>query len=121
MEVRGNTDIPDEQQVLIIECSVVANPPATIVWRKLSDEGIRTTLVSTSRTSITYQSNSTGGPPTSSSTLMIRNVTLADNGDYICKVENSHSIGPVSANFSVTVTGELLPGQLFSVFIHKVS
>lgn len=101
MEISGNTATPDEQQTLIIECNVIANPPATFEWSKGSEK-----LPNDSRVSITYQFISTD-EPTSSSILTIKNVTIDDSGDYICTVENSLSPSPVHANFTVTVTGEL--------------
>ena len=101
MEINGNTATPDEQQTLTIECSVIANPPATFEWSRRSEN-----LPNDSRVSITDHFTLTG-IPTSSSVLTIKNVTTDDSGDYICTVENSLSPSPLSANFTVTVTGEL--------------
>ena len=102
VEIIGNTNTPDEQQTLVIECSVIANPPAMIHWSKGNES-----LHNNSRISITYQFNS-DDEPISTSTLTIKNTTTDDGGDYFCSVENSLSLNPVLANFSVFVTGELL-------------
>ena len=135
IEISGNTATPDEQQTLIIECRVIANPPAIFEWSRDGE------TLNDSRVSITYESTSTDEPtstsilnirnvtvddeptstsilnirnvivddePTSTSILNIRNVTVDDGGNYICTAQNSLSSSPVSANFTVTVTGELV-------------
>ena len=99
IENSGNTATvtPDEQQTLIIECRVIANPPAAFEWSR--DDEI---LNSDSRVSINEFVST--GEPTSTSILTITNVSISDGGNYICSVENSS----VSANYVVSVTGELL-------------
>jgi hypothetical protein len=100
VEISGNTATPDEQQTLIIECRVIANPPATFEWSRDGE------VLNDSRISITNNFISTD-EPTSTSILTVRNITVKDGGDYVCSAENSLSSSLVSANFTVTVTGEL--------------
>ena len=101
VEIRGNTNTPDEQQTLTLECIVIANPLATIQWSKENQS-----LHNSSRISITYQFNSVE-EPTSTSTLTVREITSEDDGDYICTANNSLSQEHISANFTVFVTGDL--------------
>ena len=100
VEISGNTATPDEQQTLIIECRVIANPPATFEWSRDNE------ILNDSRISITNQFSSTD-EPTSTSVLTLRNISTNDGGSYICTAENSLSPNPVSANFTVTVTCRL--------------
>jgi hypothetical protein len=100
VEISGNTATPDEQQTLIIECRVIANPPATFEWSRDGE------VLNDSTISTTNNFTSTDGP-TSTSILTVRNVTVNDGGDYVCTAENNLSTSPVSAYFTVNVTGEL--------------
>ena len=107
MEIRGNTNTPDEQQTLVLQCSVIANPPARIHWSKDNEP-----LYNNSRISITYQFNSTQ-EPTVTSILTIHEITTDDGGDYICAAENDLKFDHVYANFSVFVTGKLTYGGTY--------
>ena len=100
IEISGNTTTPDEQETFIIECRVVANPPATFEWSRDNE------VLNDSRISITNQFTSTD-EPTSTSILTIRNITVNDGGDYVCTAENDVSLSPISAYFTVNVTGEV--------------
>ena len=80
-------------------CSVTANPPASIVWFKISDEEIEE-LTNTSKIAITHQFTSDVAP-ISFSTLIIN---ATGSSDYMCIADNN--IGDaVSSNFSLVKTG----------------
>ena len=80
-------------------CSVTANPPATIVWYKISDGEVEE-LTNASRTSITHQFTSDMAP-ISLSTLVI---STTGRNDYMCLADNN--VGDaVSLNFSLVETG----------------
>ena len=104
VEVSGNTATPCELQTLIIECSVTAYPPATFEW--IGSRGGE--ILNNSRVSINTSNEFTStAEPTSTSILTIKNVTVADDGDYICIAINNVSSTPVFSSFTVTVIGEL--------------
>ena len=100
LSIRGNYHNPQELDTVIIECSVIANPPANIAWLKRTSEKVRI-LTNSSKTFITHQFYNAPSGPHSSSILTVRNVERNDNGDYICEVRNYHSYD--SANFSIIV------------------
>ena len=90
---------------MTIECDVIANPPASIVWFKRTSERVRA-LTSTSKTSITHQLTNTPTGPLARSTLTVRNVEENDNGDYICEARNNLSSSE-SVTFNFTVISKL--------------
>ena len=80
-------------------CSVTANPPASIVWFKISDEEIEE-LTNTSKITITHHFTSDMAP-ISLSTLV---VSATGSNDYMCMADNN--VGDaVSLNFSLVETG----------------
>ena len=99
IDIHGNIAITStgELSIFTVECSVTANPPATIVW--LNEESEE--LTNTSRVSITHNFTS-DTEPISLSTLIIN---ATESGDYICTADN-HVAGAVSLNFSLVKTGQ---------------
>ena len=101
LSVIGDNDAPRELDTVTIECDVIANPPANIVWFKRTSERVRA-LTSNSKTSITHQLTNTPDGPLSSSTLVVRNVEENDNANYVCEARNNQS-SYESTNFNFTV------------------
>ena len=101
LSIRGDSVTPRELDTVTVECDVIANPPASIVWFKRMNERVRA-LTSTSKTSITHQLTNTPTGPLARSTLTVRNVEKNDNGDYICEARNNLSSSE-SATFNFTV------------------
>ena len=101
LSTRGDSDNPRELDTVTVECDVIANPPASIVWFKRTSERVRA-LTSTSKTSITHQFTNSPTGPLARSALTIRNVEENDNGDYICEARNNLSFSEsVTFNFTV--------------------
>ena len=90
---------------MIIECDVIANPSANIIWFKRTSERVRA-LTSNPKTSITNQLINSPTGPLSRSTLTINNVEASDNGNYICEASSGPSSPSVCANFSLCVIGK---------------
>ena len=107
MVITGSSNTPARLDTVTIECSVTANPPASIMWMKTV---ITSAIIqATRRTSIVDQLTYTPNGPVSRSTLTINNVEASDNGNYICDASSGPSPpGSVSANFSICVIGKLL-------------
>ena len=106
MVITGSSNTPARLDTVTIECSVTANPPASIMWMKT----VTTSAIiqATRRTSIVDQLTHTPNGPVSRSTLTINNVEASDNGNYICEASSGPSPPSVSANFSICVIGKLL-------------
>lgn len=99
IDIHGSIAITStgELSTFMVECSVIANPQATIVW--LNEEGEE--LTNTSRVSITHTFTSNTAP-ISLSTLTINAI---ESGDYVCIAEN-YVADSVSLNFSLVKTGQ---------------
>ena len=101
LSIRGDKDNPRELDTVTIECDVVANPSANIVWFKRTSERVRA-LTSNPKTSITHQLINSPTGPLSSSTLTVRNLEESNSGYYICEARNNYSSSE-SVNFNFTV------------------
>ena len=99
IDIRGSIAITSTGglSIFTVECSVIANPLATIIW--LNEEGKE--LTNTSRVSITHNSTADTAP-ISLSTLTIN---ATESGDYICIADNELA-DVVSLNFSLVKTGQ---------------
>ena len=110
MVITGSSNTPARLDTVTIECSVTANPPASIMWMKMdTTTAIIQTLINTRRTSIVDQLTYTPSGPVSRNTLTINNVEASDNGNYICEASSGPSSpGSVSANFTICIIGKLM-------------
>jgi hypothetical protein len=109
MVITGSSNTPARLDAVTIECSVTANPPASIVWMKIDTTSeVTQTLLNTRRITITDRLTNTPSGPVSRSTLAISNVEVSDNGNYICEASSgpSNSLPSVSANFTICVIGK---------------
>ena len=98
IDIHGNISISGGLTTFTVVCSVIANPPAIIVWLKTSDD--EEELTNSSRTSITHRFTSDSAP-ISHSTLVI---SATESNDYMCTADNS--IGDaMSLNFSLIKSG----------------
>lgn len=75
----------NENELLVINCT--SNAPTTFSWFKRGDTGGLTTLLPTTRISITFWDDPRGRS-TAYSILSVRNVTISDSGIYVCVAEN---------------------------------
>ena len=107
LSISGDRDNPRELETVTIECSVIANPPATITWFKRTSERVRV-LTSNSKANTLHHLTDTPSGPLSSSILTIKNVEENDNGDYVCEARNNLSSSE-SANFNFTVISKSSP------------
>ena len=96
IDINGSIGTLEGKDVFNINCSVIANPTANIVWFSITDTQ---TLTNTSQTSITYQFT-TDSAPISLSTLQI---STDETSDYTCEADNNLSTA-VSLNFSIIIT-----------------
>ena len=100
IDIDGSITINEGLTTFTVVCNVNANPPASIVWFKTSDEEVEE-LANTSRTSITHQFTSESAP-ISLSTLII---STTGRNDYMCLADNN--VGDaVSLNFSLVKAGQ---------------
>ena len=98
IDVEGSIAISEGLSLFTVECSVVANPSASIVWFKTSSGE---ELTNTSRMSITHRFTSDSAP-ISYSTL---NISATESDDYMCLADNDVA-DAVSLNFSLIKTGQ---------------
>ena len=115
LSIRGDEDNPRELDTVTIECDVIANPLAKIIWFKTTSERWRA-LTSNSKTYITHQLTNTPSGLLSSSTVTIRNVKENDNANYICEARNNQSSSE-SVSFNFTVIS--MSTQLVSYTVHS--
>ena len=71
----------NESSVLILTCTVQANPAPMITWLKRSDGGV-TVILNSARVSITIDD------ATNTSILAINRAGPGDQGDYVCEARN---------------------------------
>ena len=106
LHIQGSSNAPDELDTLIIECSVMANPPANITWLFRTPDGVKNVLTSSRRSiSHSFDTNGSNGP-VSRSILVVRDVVQTDSGMYNCETTNDVFTETVSVNISVSVIGE---------------
>ena len=100
ININGSIDINGNTTIFNVECSVNANPPASIIWFNVSSEEVQE-LINTSSTYITHQFTSDMAP-ISLSTLVI---SITESSDYMCVANNT--IGDaVPLNFSLAKMGQ---------------
>ena len=95
----------EELDTLTLLCT--ATPPATILWIKRSNDGIKIITPSSRISLSTQQVRASNGQLITNSSLVIEEVEETDGDEYVCEAENGPDSIPTAGNIQVTINGIL--------------
>ena len=97
------SDTVIEGEAITLTCTVFVSPKPTVTWLKRNAGELRL-LMNSSRISVTNTYD--GLTFTHHSNLVIQGVQEADNGEYLCEVQNAHVTLPLISSQYINISGE---------------